>query len=578
MPKRKPGTSLSPMLSPNYHAHPLAPLFSAMPEREYPSGRPSVAASGVREPERLEFSLHDEVDPSDFIVIVHNRGYAEVIMVSPMEPMNRVGAVIVRNPAGDDYAWFLYFAHRSWSGKPIRAAIKHTAFPISEWGGPASNLDDALRQVARAHAMGDRHPELKKVIKLAKDHKRLPNLPERKLFAEEKRLGADYPFFSPAFICPLTIIPAENRLIPLPPYSGNGDGRQYNTELMRSVLTRKKGKCIFFNCNAEAIGGHLIPKGWMSQDLAANGEVYSAPYLSKLRRKKFQGIPKDYLSEEDIYRFMPTGINETFVGSFSCKTHDDGLFKPVDTPNFDTGVTRNLNLMNLRTVSWKLWRAILEVDSLRRMTDRHPDFNPLNQVKIGQMLSNIVGLIQVKVALEDCLRSATCALCIGKGCRLFTHDVYPLGGKPSVAVADCCDGDMSPLSEGATKRFPYWWAYHVIPASEGTVAVCSYITDQVERIDAISQVRRHLATLGQTDLRLLQQQFSKDILENCGNIVIGKSVWEGWDEDKQSAILHHYTTIPDMDVDDNAGTVVIKGMSSPDLSTPCPDDVNLFDR
>ena len=566
------------MLSPNYPSHPLEPLFSAIPEREYASRRPSVAAAGLREPELIEFALHDDVDPNEFIVIVYNSGCTEVVMVSPLEPMNRVGAVIGRNPAGADYAWFLYFAYRSWSGKPIRAAIKHTAFPISEWGGPASNLDDALRQVARAHAMGGKHPTLKKIIKMAKDHKRLPNLPERKLFAEEKKLGADYPFFSPAFICPLTIIPAENRLIPLPPYSGSGDGRQYSTELMRSVLTRKKGKCICFNCNAEAIGGHLIPKGWMFPDLAANGEVYSAPYLSKLRRKKFQGIPTDYLSEEDIYRFKPTGINETFVGSFSCKAHDDGLFKPVDTPNFDPGITRNLNLMNLRTVSWKLWRAILEVDSLRRMTDRHPDFNPLTQVKIGQMLSNIVGLIQVKVALEDCLRSATCALCIGKGCRLFIHDVYRLGGKPTVAGADCCDGDMSPLSEGATTHFPYWWSYHVVPAKEGTVAVCSYITDQVERIDAISKVRRHLSALGETDIRLLQQQFSKDILENCGNIVIGKSVWEGWNEDKQSAILDHYATIPDMDGDDNAGTVIIKGMSPPDLSTPCPDDVNLFDH
>lgn len=568
------------MFSPDYQSHPLEPLFSSIREKEHTSRRQSVANFGLREPELLEVSLLAGVDPSECIVVVHNSGFAEAIMVSQMEPMNRAGAVIVRNPKGDDYAWLLYFAYRSWSGKPIRSVIKHTAFPISEWGGPATNLDDAVRQVALAHAMGDKHPELKRLIKAAKDHKRLPNLPERKLFEKEMRLGADYPFFSPAFMEPLTILRATNRLVELPPYQGDGSGRRYTTDMMSSVLTSKKGKCICFSCTSTAIGGHLIPIGWMSPELAPKGEghVYSAPYLSKLRRKKFQGIPADYLSEEDVYRFMPTGINETFVGSFSCKPHDDGLFKPVDTPNFDVGVTRNLNLMNFRTVSWKLWRAILDVDGSNQMIDRHPEFNPLTYVKLGQTLSNIAGLIQVKAALEDCLRSTPCAMCIGKKCRLFTHEVYKLGGKPTIAVADCCDGDMFPLAEGNTVNFPYWWAYHVIPASEGTVAVCSYVADQVGRIGAVSQVRRHLDTLAKADISLLQQQLSKDILEHCGNIVIGKTIWEEWDGGKQSAILDHYTTIPDLDADHNERKVVMRGMSFSDLSTPCLGDVNLFDR
>jgi imidazole glycerol phosphate synthase subunit HisF len=95
---------------------------------------------------------------------------------------------------------------------------------------------------------------------------------------------------------------------------------------------RAQRKCMFRGCDEISINSHLLQKKGIINQIAENNHVVELAI-------------DNY--KPDVFYFKRSGINDAFTFPGFCKTHDNDLFKEIETDNIDYSNYRtNLLLVN----------------------------------------------------------------------------------------------------------------------------------------------------------------------------------------------------------------------------------------
>lgn len=112
-------------------------------------------------------------------------------------------------------------------------------------------------------------------------------------------------------------------------------------------------RCLFaemYACEGDFIDAHTIARSHGLKDLAENGHVYSRNLKS---------------SYKPIVRtFEKISINKVSTNRFACARHDNDLFKPIESGNFEINQS-TVNLFLLRSLAQELYKTTNNVRGLK---------------------------------------------------------------------------------------------------------------------------------------------------------------------------------------------------------------------
>ena len=315
-------------------------------------------------------------------------------------------------------------------------------------------------------------------------------------------------------------------------------------------------------CKGPIVGGHLIPRAWLKSICDENENV-----------RAFAELPINVFGADcgENHFPVPDHINNVFVGSFTCRRHEE-MFSPIDDPDPDLTDYRNLNLMLYKPILATLWRQKLLLqmaqDSLAEVPQREPF-----QFEVRLQQQRIKGLEYYKRQVERCLSPQTCRRCRGGKCKVIGHKIFHIPGEPALALSDFSDGVMERRNPrfNSVERIMNW-GMTVLPLSRGHKVIFHHFIEEESIAEPVGQM------LSRLQGKKLQGQISYRILKSFEHLAISAARWEQFGKRRRSAILDVFLNeIPDI----GFGTMEEilkweKDRFKPDLGAPNPNQLNLF--
>ena len=333
-------------------------------------------------------------------------------------------------------------------------------------------------------------------------------------------------------------------------------------------LTKRKAfkECLGVGpCKGAIEAGHLIPKAWLRRICDDSGHVRA---FAKLPVNPFEGDPEQGPDYPGLMH-----INNTFVGSFTCRNHEE-MFCPTDNPDVDLNDIGKLNLLVYKPIIATLWLQRLLLRRAQASLAEVPQSEPF-QLESHLQRQRVMGLQYYKRQTEACLSPSTCKRCQGAKCKVIGHKKFEIPGEPSIAVSDFTDGIRTLERIGPpfhSKSNLMNWGVTVLPFHRGHKVIFHHFREEEKIIDPVGELLTPL------NGKKLQGQISYWMLKSFENIVIRPERWDRFGKRRREAIVDLFENqTPDI----GFGSMEQierweRNRLKPDLPAHNPNQINLF--
>ena len=283
-------------------------------------------------------------------------------------------------------------------------------------------------------------------------------------------------------------------------------------------------------CEGPIVGGHLIPRAWLKRVCDDNEQV-----------QVFAALPISVFRADRRPNSLPVlnHINNAFVGSFTCRRHEE-IFGPIDDPFLDLTNQGNLNFMLYKSILASLWSKKLLLKMAQACLAEVPqDERFTNETVLQQQ--RISGLEYYKQRVEGCLNPQSCRRCEGGRCKVIDHKMFYIPGEPALAVSEFSGGIRKRVSPGGNfgERITNW-GMTVLPLSEGHKVIFHHFTEEEGIIEPLGQVLSHLQG------KKLQGQISYWILKSFENLAVSPRRWEQFGKRSHAMLDVFLKELPDV--------------------------------
>ena len=300
-------------------------------------------------------------------------------------------------------------------------------------------------------------------------------------------------------------------------------------------LTKRKAyqECLGLGeCEGAIEGGHLIPKAWLKRICDNEGNV-----------KVFAELPINTFRADHKMSNRPVlnHINNAFVGSFTCRRHEE-MFGPIDDPDLDLTNQKNLNLILYKSIMANLWQQKLLLQMAQACLAEVPQDEQFKS-QVGLQQQRITGLNYYKQKVEGCLNPQSCHRCKDGRCRAIEHKNFHIPGEPALTVSDFSDGirirtrantqinSVEPIMN---------WGMTVLPLSKGHKVILHHFIDEERIIEPLGQM------LSRLQGKKLQGQISYWILKSFENLAINPGRWEQFGKRRLAMLEVFLNEMPDV--------------------------------
>ena len=283
-------------------------------------------------------------------------------------------------------------------------------------------------------------------------------------------------------------------------------------------------------CEGPIVGGHLIPRAWLKRICDDNDKV-----------RVFAELPINVFRADRRPDSLPVlnHINNAFVGSFTCRRHEQ-IFFPIDNPDLDITNQGNLNLMLYKSLLGTLWGEKLLLQMAQACLAESPQ-DEMFKSQVWLQKQRFIGLTHYKLQVEGCLSPQTCDNCSDGRCRVIGHKVFQIPGDPALAASEFSDGirtRVNPVTNSVQHSMN--WGMTVLPLSKGHAVILHHFIEEEDIISPLGQMLSHLP------VRKLQGQISYWMLKSFEKLAISPARWGQFGRRRQAMLDVFLNQTPDV--------------------------------
>lgn len=272
------------------------------------------------------------------------------------------------------------------------------------------------------------------------------------------------------------------------------------------------------SCESNPISAHSIQRGGPLSLLAESGHVYilHAPVDPSRRPES---------------TFRRVGLKKALVFPGLCATHDQSLFKKIETEPFDSSREEQLRLHAYRAVLQETHACMESAARLQTSYLKACDLGMLSREVLSS--AGLFATERMIVAYETWLyKEAWDRAITSPATARVEYDAffYP-GLEPKIAVSALFSLDNLQVRDDVART-----ALTVIPTADGTHAVFAYLPHEAALVRA--ELNAVLASAGPTQ----RYHLSRLLLERCQNIAFSPRLVDAMSADQRATILHFYNS------------------------------------